>query len=71
MIHIKHVNSNPQTSPVALPPSKLVVVGILPTDQTLPVCVPIKLPSELVVKEAFSPPCQIDITQNIFEHPDN
>jgi len=35
-----------QTSPVALPPSKLVVVGILPTDQTLPVAEP---PSELVV----------------------
>jgi len=78
-----------QTSPATMSPSKLVVEGYKerkPSDQTLPVCVPMKLPSnssgdlqspselvvqrllgteaplpELVVKEAFSPPCQREI----------
>jgi len=40
-------NWTDQTHPVALPPSELVVEGILPSDQTHPVALP---PSELVVE---------------------
>jgi hypothetical protein len=56
--------SSPSPSP-SHSPSELVVDSDKeqkPTDQTLPVA---KLPSELVVKEAFSPPCQNIITENI------
>jgi hypothetical protein len=63
-----------QTSPVAMPPSELVVVGILPTDQTLPVAEP---PSELVLKKLHGTcaPCQTlqvdSLPEELFVEEDN
>ena len=49
----------PQTRPATMSPTELVVKeAFSPPCQTFPVCVPIKLPSELVVKR-LSAPCKI------------